>query len=208
MGNRISTNGYPQSPQAALKRLIAGNRRFVNGRTGDTHEGLAWRKRLTHGQRPFATILACSDSRVPVELLFDQGFGDLFTIRVAGNVIATDVIGSMQYAGRHLRTPLFLVLGHQACGAVATALEAIRGLGQEPRFIKALVKMIKPGLRNVDPRIPWTEQLDMAVEANVRWAMKQLAKLPEAKRALKDGHIELVGAVYSLDTGKVRILDA
>ncbi len=111
------------------------------------HEAASWRKHLTASQQPFATILACSDSRVPPELVFDQGFGDLFVIRVAGNIIATDVLGSLQYATLHLHTPLVVVMGHESCGAVTAAVDALEGRGTEPRFIAALVAAIEPGLK-------------------------------------------------------------
>ena len=120
------------------------------------HEAASWRKHLTAVQQPFATILACSDSRVPPELVFDQGFGDLFVIRVAGNIVATDVLGSIQYATRHLHTPLVVVMGHESCGAVTAAVDALEGRGKEPRFIAALVAAIEPGLKGLpaDSRAP------------------------------------------------------
>jgi carbonic anhydrase len=99
-----------------LKELMDGNHRFVSGKSEHPHITEDWLKRLIRGQKPMATILSCSDSRVPLELLFDQGFGDLFTIRVAGNVVTRYGIGSMEYAQQHLRTPLFMVLGHEGCG--------------------------------------------------------------------------------------------
>src|SRR5688572_21765396 len=97
---------FPKDADAALERLKAGNGRFVEGKTRHAHEGADWRKHLVSGQKPFATILGCSDSRVPTELVFDQGFGDLFVVRVAGNVIAADVVGSIAYAALHLRTQI------------------------------------------------------------------------------------------------------
>ena len=100
--------------RGGVARLKEGNIRFVSGRLRHAHQAAAWRKHLKSSQQPFATILACSDSRVPPELVFDQGFGDLFVIRVAGNIIATDVLGSLQYATRHLHTPLVVVMGHES----------------------------------------------------------------------------------------------
>src|SRR6516165_352774 len=105
------------SPQDALARLKAGNERFANGKSKHADESLALRLQLKSGQRPFATVLGCSDSRVPTELVFDQGFGDLFVVRVAGNVVADDVVGSIAYAALHLKIPLFVVMGHAGCGA-------------------------------------------------------------------------------------------
>ena len=111
--------GFPKTAAEALERLRAGNRRFTDGEVRRDHNGADRRKRLIAGQQPFATILGCSDSRVPVEIVFDQGFGDLFVVRVAGNLVAEVVLGSIEYAVRHLKTPLLVVLGHQGCGAVA-----------------------------------------------------------------------------------------
>ena len=112
----------PAAGVAALERLLAGNARFVAGASVRSTPNRRTLLRLVNGQRPFATVLGCSDSRVPLELLFDQGFGDLFIVRVAGNIVSASVLGSLQYAAAHLRTPLFLVLGHEGCGAVQAAL--------------------------------------------------------------------------------------
>src|SRR6185503_16621477 len=105
-----------------------------------------WRKHLVSDQKPFATILGCSDSRVPIELVFDQGFGDLFVVRVAGNVIAPDVVGSLEYAVAHLATSLVVIVGHQNCGAVTAAVQALSGKPDELSSINALAKLIEPGL--------------------------------------------------------------
>jgi carbonic anhydrase len=139
-------------------------------------------------------------------LVFDQGFGDLFVIRIAGNVISTDVEGSLQYAWHHLHVPLLLVLGHEGCGAVTAALDAKFRRAQEPERIEALVRMIEPGLKDIDPKLSPERQLSEAVKANVRWSLAQLAELPEVKKALKGGRFEMMGAVYELDTGKVNML--
>jgi carbonic anhydrase len=192
---------------AALDRLKAGNDRFVRDQLQHHHSSREWRAQLKEAQHPFATLLACSDSRVPPELVFDQGFGDLFVVRVAGNIIATDVLGSLQYASYHLRTPLFVVLGHQGCGAVTAAVDALLGQAREPAHIARLVEMITPGLKQVDLNLPRRPLIEAAVEANVRWSMRQLLNMPEAKRALEERRAVLLGAVYSLESGAVRFLD-
>ena len=143
---------------------------------------------------------------MPPELVFDQGFGDLFVIRVAGNVVASDVVGSIQYAVAHLHTPLMLVLGHEGCGAVTAAVDSLAGRGTERRFIRALIERIEPGLAGLPASLQGADRVHAAVEANVRWTMRQLAALPEGKEALRRKVITLVGAVYELDTGKVRFL--
>ncbi len=197
---------FPRDGTEALSRLKAGNARFAEGKTRHAHEGADWRKQLVADQKPFAIVLGCSDSRVPTELVFDQGFGDLFVIRVAGNVIDTDVVGSIQYAVRHLKTQLLVVMGHEGCGAVTATLAAIDGTAKEPRFVEALAKRIEPGLKGLDRQLVGTARLSAAVEANVRWAEKQLASFPEGKKALEDKAVMLVGAVYELNTGRVRFL--
>jgi carbonic anhydrase len=196
----------PQDAAEAWQRLLEGNKRFVAGESIHGHASKEWRKRLTTGQKPFAAILGCSDSRVPTELVFDQGFGDLFVIRNAGNVISTDVLGSLQYAGHHLHVSLLVVLGHEGCGAVTAALDAKFKRALEPERIEALVRMIEPGLKDIDPNLPPERQLRAAVEANVRWSMTELAELPEVKKALKDKRFEMIGAVYELETGKVSVV--
>jgi carbonic anhydrase len=193
------------APQG-LRRLIAGNRRFRAGKARFPFVCQKTFSDLAKGQHPFATIVGCSDSRVPPELLFDAGLGELFIVRVAGNVISPEVMGSIQYAGSHLHTPLFVVLGHEGCGAVMAALEnKLEGVRQRSR-IQLLVDSILPGLPRMDPRLSRQEQLARAVEANVRWSMKQLLATPEGKRAVREGRAKLVGAVFELATGRVRFL--
>jgi carbonic anhydrase len=197
---------FPASAEEALSRLKAGNRRFVEGHAKHTHENASWRHMLVESQKPFATILGCSDSRVPPELVFDVGLGELFIVRLAGNIIAEDVIGTLQYAVAHLHTPLVIVLGHEGCGAVTAAVDDMLHVNHEPSHIEALLRLIEPGLAKVDLRQEREALLRAAVEANVRWSMQQLTTLPEGARAIKEGKVTLVGAVYELATGKVRFL--
>lgn len=197
---------YPKDAIEAVQRLKEGNERFAAGKTRHAHESANWRQQLVAGQKPFATILGCSDSRVPVELIFDQGFGDLFVIRVAGNVIAPDVIGSLAYAMEHLKTPLFVVVGHQGCGAVTAAVQALQGANHELPGIEALLKLIEPGLPTTLPGNSFDQQVSAAVEANIRWSIRQLAQLPGAQKPLESKQATLLGAVYDLTTGRVRFL--
>jgi len=198
----------PRTPQHALHRLVEGNERFVrrepiHGRISD--EAFAG---LREGQRPIAAILGCSDSRVPPELVFDQGLGDLFVIRLAGNVMTPGVAGSIQYAHRHLGTSLLVVLGHEGCGAVKAALAAKFQRAQHPERIQQLVEMIGPGLERIDPKQNAAAQLTAGVEANVRWSMHQVISTPETQQALREKrNVLIVGAVYELATGTVRWLD-
>ena len=197
----------PQTADEALARLMAGNERFVSGEARFPTVQKEILANLARAQRPYATILGCSDSRVPPELLFDAGFGELFIVRVAGNVISPEVMGSLQYAGVHLRTPLFVVLGHDGCGAVGAALAALNGGASEPARIALLLGNIIPALRDLpaNPAAP-EARMRAAVEANVRWSMQQLFDTPEGRARVAEGQMKLVGAVYDLETGRVRLL--
>jgi carbonic anhydrase len=194
------------SPDEALQRLIAGNERFLRGQAHFPTVCKETLADLARGQQPYATILGCSDSRVPPELIFDANFGELFIVRVAGNVISPEVMGSLQYAGAHLQTSLFLVLGHEGCGAVKAALQSKLHDVQHQSRIQILVDNIVPGLPDVDPSTTIGQQFAGAVEANVRWSMKQLRDSPEGSRALAEGRAKLAGAVYEIVSGRVRIL--
>jgi carbonic anhydrase len=197
---------YPYTASEALARLVEGNERFVRGeaRFPTVHKEIL--AELEKAQHPYATILGCSDSRVPPELLFDAGLGELFIVRVAGNVISPEVMGSFQYAGVHLRTPLFVVLGHEGCGAVQAALASkLRG-AHEPTRIRLLLNNILPGLWDISADLSPQVQLAAAIEANVRWSMHQLLETPEVKARVAEGVMELVGAIYELKTGRVRFL--
>jgi len=190
----------------ALARLVAGNRRFMRGEARFPTVRKEVLAALAKEQRPYATILGCSDSRVPPELLFDAGFGELFIIRVAGNVISREVMGTLQYAAVHLRTPLFVVLGHEGCGAVQAALATMLHGARERKRIAALLRSIIPGLKNVRAGGTAAARLEAAVQANVRWSMHQLLETPEVRARRAEGVMRLVGAVYELTTGRVRLL--
>jgi len=190
----------------ALARLKAGNERFVRGKARFPTVRKEVLAALAKGQQPYATIIGCSDSRVPPELLFDAGFGELFIVRVAGNVISPEVMGTLQYAAVHLHTPLFIVLGHEGCGAVQAALAARFEGARERRRIALLLKRILPGLQDLRPGRGADAQMKAAVEANVRWSMRQLRETPEGKARMAEGVLKLVGAVYELKTGRVRFL--
>jgi carbonic anhydrase len=195
------------SADEALARLIAGNERFVRGEARFPTVQKEILAELASGQHPYATILGCSDSRVPPELVFDAGFGELFIVRVAGNVIAAEIMGTLQYAGVHLQTPLFVVLGHDGCGAVDAALAARYDGAMHPERIDLLLQCIQPALLDLDPKLPHEARLAAAVEANVRWSMEQLLETPEGKARMREGRMKLVGAIYELKTGRVRFLE-
>lgn len=203
---KSATSEHRNRSSQALERLIAGNQRFVDGKLRHPHLGDDWRSRLAAGQKPFATILGCSDSRVPPELLFDQGFGDLFVVRVAGNVIDTDVSGSIEYGVDHLATRLVVVMGHDGCGAVTAAMQTDSKLAEEPNEIRSLVGKIKPAIRSVSPDQPFAAQLRQSVEANVRASLARLSKVPDIALAVREERTRLVGCIYDIHSSVVRVL--
>jgi carbonic anhydrase len=200
---------FDSGPKAdhALQRLQAGNARFVAGTARSPTVQKDILAERSKGQHPYATLLSRSDSRVPPELIFDAGLGELFVIRVAGNVLSPEVAGSLQYAGCHLHTPLFVVLGHTNCGAVAAAIDTrLRGTRQHSR-IHLLVECILPGLEHLDLQLTPEAMLAQGVEANVRWTMRQILETPEGRERQTEGSVKLVGAIYEIETGLVRFLE-
>lgn len=196
------------SPEQALERLVNGNERYRNGTSRPEQFALVRSIEQAKGQYPFATILGCSDARVPPEIVFDADQGDLFVIRIAGNVLSPEVSGSLQYAGSQLHTSLFVVLGHEGCGAVSAALET-RDQGAEQRSrIQFLVNAILPGLPKYDSKLSAEARLSNAVESNVRWTMQQARESVERDGwiRLAEGSMKIVGAVYDIASGRVRFL--
>src|SRR4029078_6513865 len=195
------------SADEVLARLKDGNERFLRGEARFPTVQKEVLANMARAQHPYATVLGCSDSRVPPELIFDAGFGELFVIRVAGNVISPEVMGSMQYAAVHLKTPLVLVLGHEGCGAVAAALAARRGGAREPSRIAGLLDNIVPGLKDLAEGLSPEDEMNSAVDANVRWSIHQLLETPEGKKRLEEGVMKIAGAFYEIRNGRVRFLD-
>jgi len=204
----VAANHQPAyTAEEALSRLRDGNARFISGRARFPTVQKEVLAELAKGQQPYATILGCSDSRVPPELVFDAGFGELFVVRVAGNVLGPSILGTLQYAGTHLRTPLFVVMGHEGCGAVEAAIAwKFQGVAQRSR-IEVLLQSILPALDHLDGTQSPEALLRSAVEANVRHTVRELLETPEAKARLALGEMKLVGAVYDLQSGLVRFLE-
>ena len=194
------------SADEALARLMDGNRRFLEGevsRGAFQRETLA---ELAKAQRPYATVLGCSDSRVAPELIFDATLGELFVVRVAGNVLSPEIAGSLQYAGSYLETPLFVVLGHEGCGAISAAL-ATKHQGEQFRSrVQLLLASILPGLPDLDAQLSPEDQLSRAVESNVQWTVRRIFDSPEGQVRMAEGGTKIVGAVYEIETGRVRFL--
>lgn len=192
-----------QAPLEILRKLRDGNLRFAQGRSTRHHQDKTWRERLTTAQHPEAIFLGCSDSRVPPELLFDAGFGDLFVIRVAGNTMDLNVAASIDYAYLHTGSRLVVVLGHENCGAVTAALGDYQS---EVLPIQYLLKQIVPALSHL-PAGDTTQRVSAGVEANVRQSVRELQKMAASNGAMARGELLIVGAVYDLETNQVEFLD-
>jgi carbonic anhydrase len=188
----------PLSAEAALKELHQGNARHVQHHYMHPHQTGARLQELAGGQHPHAVILSCADSRVPPEIVFDQGLGDLFTVRVAGSIAADAEIASIEYAVEHLHTPVVVVMGHQSCGAVGAAIEG----GEAPGHLPALIHAIQPAVEKA--RKLSGNLSDNAIRLNVEAVVEQLQKSqPVLAHAVAAGKLRIVGAVYSLDRGTV-----
>jgi carbonic anhydrase len=183
----------------ALRRLTEGNARFVANQADHSDEGADRRVAVSRAQHPFATVLGCVDSRVPIELVFDQGLGDLVVVRSAGGVLDRSVTGSLEFGVAELGTPLLVVLGHQRCGAVDATIKAVDAEGD----INYLINALQPAVRQVAGRPG--DRLTNAVHANVDLVLAQLRKSTVISPLEKSGKLKLVGAYYELDTGKVLI---
>ncbi len=192
---------------ASLKKLMEGNARFVAGKPSMEHLGPARRTTLAKGQNPIAIVLSCSDSRVPPEYVFDQGLGDLFVVRVAGNVADEVALGSIEYAAEHLGTPLLLVLGHEACGAVKAALGA---KGEPEGNIGALIRLVLPAIRQAKDTAqtrPGGNLVDIAVRTNAAMSLTAVLKRSESLfHLVNTGRLTVAKGVYHLESGRVELL--
>jgi len=197
------------SAREALALLRQGNHRFVSDISSrDTFEGRARRLELAAGQEPFAAILGCSDSRVPVEIVFDQGLGDLFVIRVAGNIVAPSLIGSVEFAAVQFGTRLVVVLGHSRCGAIETTLEQLqRPVENQSRNLHSIVDFIRPGIEGLlatDLKHDHDALVHEACRANIRASVNHLRHGSDIiENLIQNDGLLVVGAEYSLETGVV-----
>ena len=202
------------SAHAALERLRDGNGRYVAGvRSGDLNWKHAHRLGLQHVQRPFATVLGCSDSRVPLEAIFDQGLGDLFVVRVAGNIAGPTQIGSIEFAVARFGTPLIVVLGHSGCGAVAAALDGrLSREGSDLPHFGELVRRIEPiveAVRDAHPNLDRGGLQALSVREKARANAAVLGRESSLlARRVADGRLRIVGAEYALESGEVRFLES
>jgi carbonic anhydrase len=201
------------SAQEALERLQEGNRRFVSGVTSNAIlSNQTRRNALASGQEPFAIILGCSDSRVPAEIVFDQGLGDLFVIRVAGNIVAASQVGSVEFAAARFGTRLVVVLGHSQCGAVLATLEELqRATENQSRNLQSIVNRIRPSVEALLERETWPDPDDLvrhAVRANIIASVNHLRHGSEVlEQLIQSNGLLVVGAEYSLETGVVDFFD-
>jgi carbonic anhydrase len=191
------------APAEAISKLKEGNARYTSGSLQHPGQTAERRTELATTQHPFASIVSCSDSRVPPEIVFDQGIGDLFIVRVAGNVINDEGLGSIEYSVDHLGARLILVLGHQRCGAVDAARETIAAKGKAPGHIQSLVTAIKPAVEATAK-----DDLETTIKVNVKNVVQALrSSTPILKAEVDSGKIQVIGGYYSLDTGAVTFLD-
>lgn len=191
----------PISPEAALKSLIEGNKRFVEGKRQSPNQSKLRLQETATAQYPFASILGCADSRVPAEIVFDQGFGDLFVVRIAGNVVSPTAVGSLEFATAVLGSQLIVVLGHERCGAVAAAVKG----DPLPGRIGTFVEDIKPAVARVKGKSG--DPVENAVAANVQYQVELLRGTSVMlTQMIQEGKLKIVGGRYDLDNGEVTML--
>jgi len=188
------------SPDAALQKLMEGNQRFVEHQPQYPDQSALRLQEVAQAQHPFATILSCADSRVPAEIVFDQGIGDIFDVRIAGNIATPEAIGSIEYAVVLLGSPLLMVMGHERCGAVTAAVQNESLLGDISTFVKA----IKPAVDKVKNQPGDT--VENAVVANVQYQIERLKRSQLLTEQVQSGKLKIVGGRYDLDTGRVTII--
>ena len=196
------------APEDALRRLAEGNLRFRDEHAASSAR--SWSRQLaTEQQRPFAIVLGCSDSRTPIEILFDQGFGDLFVVRIAGNIVAPSVVGSIEFAASQFGTRLVVVMGHTGCGAVGATVKALEtGLGPESRNIRAITDRIAPHIEGLVRPGNTEGIIREAVRANVRASADHLRHGSALlEQLVVAGRVAVVGAEYELETGEVHFFD-
>ena len=204
---RAADPAHPEQPTVAPAEAIAklkeGNARNTSGNMQHPGQTTERRAELTKSQHPFAIILSCSDSRVPPEIVFDQGLGDLFIVRVAGNVLNDEGLGSIEYGVEILGARLIVVLGHQSCGAVDAAMKTVAAKGKAPGHIQSLVTAIKPVVDSTPKG-----DLDTTIKANVKHVVDALrSSTPILKARVDSGDVQVIGGYYGLDTGAVTFLD-
>ena len=196
--NKVVNNNL--NPDQALQLLLEGNQRFVDEKSINKNTSFSRIKKVAEGQNPFAIVLSYADSRVPIEILFDRGFGDLFVVRNAGNIAASEEIGSIEFGSLILGAKVILVLGHGSCGAVRAAVEGNPVSGS----IQSVLNSIKPALDSLKPE----EKKDLvaAIKANVKWQVERIKKSPIITQLIVENKLNIVGGYYDLNTAKVSLI--
>lgn len=185
------------TPDRALQALMDGNQRFVTRKRTNPNQDVVRLQEVAKGQKPFAAVLGCADSRVPSEIIFDQGFGDLFVCRVAGNVATPEEIGSLEFGAAVLGTKVIMVVGHEKCGAVDATIKGTPVPGQ----IGSLIEAIKPAVRRAEGQRG--DRLENTCKANVLLQIERLKSSPVLSELIEKGKLQIVGGYYDLDTGRV-----
>lgn len=188
------------TPDAALQKLIEGNQRFIQHHPQYPDQSELRLHEVAQAQHPFATILSCADSRVPAEIVFDQGIGDIFDVRIAGNIATHEAIGSIEYAVVLLGSPLLMVMGHERCGAVTAAVKK----ESLPGDISTFVQAIQPAVKKVKDQPG--DAVENAVVANVQYQIERLKHSKLLTKRVESGKLKIVGGRYDLDTGRVSII--
>lgn len=197
-------NKYAVTADQAVQKLMEGNARFASGKAVHPDQSAERRAEVVSSQRPFAVILGCSDSRIPPEVVFDQGIGDIFVVRTAGQVIDNVALGSIEYAVEHLSVPLIVVLGHDSCGAVSATVQG----GKAEGHIGSLVEAIKPAVYEAGNKVKSQDQLlSVSIDNNTRNIVKSISSSePLLSEHIKGGKLKVIGARYHLDSGKVELI--
>ncbi|CAN5223890.1 carbonic anhydrase [soil metagenome] len=196
-----------KTPQEAVRALKMGNSRFFGGTARRPEMDANERRSQILGQTPFAVVLGCSDSRVPIELVYDQGLGDIFAVRVAGHVVDPGTIGSVEYAVKHLKTKVLVVMGHEGCGAVKAAMLPAADIKAEPENVRYLVGKIAPSVANIPAIRDSKARMREAVIANVRQQVALAKENPVIKEAVAKNQLAVVGAFYEISSGQVDFLE-
>jgi carbonic anhydrase len=204
LANASASETNALSPDQALRRLIEGNARYTTGQLTHPRQTSERISEVAKGQKPFAIVLGCADSRVAPEILFDEGLGDLFVVRVAGNIATSDVIGSIEFAVAEFGVPVIMVLGHERCGAVKATVEALEKNINVPGYVGTIARAIAPVVEAVKEQPG--DLVDNVVMANASNSAKRLQQSLVLSKALKAGKLKIVPAYYDLDTGAVKLV--
>lgn len=200
-------DALPPTPEQALGQLMAGNQRFAQHRQQHPNQTQQRLQEVAQAQHPFATVLSCADSRAPAEIIFDQGIGNIFDVRIAGNIATPEALGSIEYAVVLLGTPLLMVLGHERCGAVTAAVQGETLPGAIGTFVQAILPAVEQAKGISQPKDSLSALIDQAVTTNVKYQIEQLKQSPLLMARLETGQLKIMGGRYDLDSGYVTLIE-